>query len=137
MVQVLRRGGWVFYLGEDYQELDPHKCGKWMYFFADLNRAEDLCRIAVEEGVVVESKHTDALNGVCCFYLNGDNAKSHRRTLEFFLAHDMIRKTKAGKYFNISFKYDDQTLSGEYGRDFRGQIKLNQFMDLETGAWLI
>lgn len=136
MMQVVRQGGWIYYLGEGYEGLNPHKCGKWMYFFGDRERAAELCRAAVEEEVVVESKHSDAPTGVSCFYMNGDDMEAHRRTIEFFIKNDMIRRTKAGKLYNISFKYDDQTRAGEYGGAFEGQIKLAQLMNLETGEWL-
>ena len=135
-MKVIRQGGWVFYLVDGYQNLDPHRCGKWMYFFNDESRAAELCQSAVNDAIVVEAKHSDAPNGVCCFYLNGDDNEGHRRTIEFFIDHGMIRKTKAGKLYNISFKFDDQTRAGEYGDDYEGQIKLSQLMNLETGEWL-
>ena len=136
MTKVVRLGGWVFYLGEEYEGLNPRKCGKWMYFFANRDRAAELCKAAVDEGVVAESKHSDAPNGVCCFYLNGDDMLAHRRVIEFFLENDMIRRTKAGRLYNISFKYDDQTRAGEYGDAYEGQIKLAQLIDLKTGEWI-
>ena len=46
--------------------------------------------------------------------------------------NDLIRKTKAGKYYNISFKFDDQTRAGEYGSDFEGKIKLEAFYRLSN-----
>ena len=49
------------------------------------------------------------------------------------IQNDLIRKTKSGRYYNNSFKFDDQTRAGEYGADFEGKIKLNEFIDLETG----
>ena len=52
---------------------------------------------------------------------------------------DYIRgslKTKTGRLYNISFKFDDQTRAGEYGADFKGAIKLAQFIDLNTGEWI-
>ena len=49
----------------------------------------------------------------------------------------MIRRTKSGKLFNISFKLDDQTRAGAYGDDFKAELKLESLMDLKTGEWLI
>ena len=49
---------------------------------------------------------------------------------------NLIRKTKTGKYYNISFKLDRQTEAGEYGDDYKGTIKLSDFIDLTTGEWL-
>lgn len=131
----VRLGGWVFYVGENHESLEEHKCGKWMYFFGDESYADEMCRKAVENEVCVEAKHSDAVEGVCCFYLNGDDISAHKRVIQFFIDNNLIRKTKAGKLYNISFKFDDQTRAGEYGGDFKGEIKLEQFIDLQSGEW--
>lgn len=128
-------GGWVFYVGEDATSLGD-KCGKWMYFFNDRTFAENICRQAVEQGVVVESKHSDKNDGVCCFYLNGDDAEAHKKVIQFFLDNGLIRKKKDGSLYDISFKYDTQTKAGEYGEEFESNIKLDQFVDLKTGEML-
>lgn len=139
---IMRMPGWVFYRDNDAEKLNSDKCGKWMYFFEgkDIEFAENICKEAVETGVVVVSKHTDiertgTPTGVCCFYLNGDDNEAHKRTIQFFLDHNLIRKTKKGKLYNISFKYDEQTQAGEYGKDFESEIKLDSFLNLETYEW--
>lgn len=53
------------------------------------------------------------------------------------LENNLIRRTKTGRLYNISFKFDDQTLAGEYGSDFEGKIKLEQFVDLNTGEFIV
>ena len=137
MIKTIRQFGWVYYLDEEKSKsLDSDRCGKWMYFFSDVKRAAELCMEAVEKGVVAESKHSDEPEGVCCFYLNGDDQDAHKSVLRFFLEHDLIRKTKKGKLYNISFKYDNQTRNGEYGDSFQAEIKLDQFLNLETGEWI-
>lgn len=51
------------------------------------------------------------------------------------LDNGLIRKTKSGKLYSISFKYDSQTYAGKYkGCGFTGEIKLADFVDLETGG---
>ena len=50
--------------------------------------------------------------------------------------NQLIRKTKKGRYYNMSFKFDDQTRAGEYGDNFEGKIKLEDFIDLDTGEWI-
>lgn len=133
----VKQFGWVYYLQEDAPKvLDKHKCGKWMYFFENKEFAAEMCRNAVESGVVKESKHSDAESGVSCFYLNGDDIETHKKVIQFFMDNNLIRKTKVGKLYNISFKFDDQTRAGEYGADFKGEIKLEQFLNLTTGEWL-
>ena len=99
---------WVFYLQDEEVRLDSDKCGKWMYFFNDKTFAASICQKAVKGGVVQEA---------------------------FMLENNLIQKTKAGKLFNISFKLDDQTRAGEYGADFKSEIKLADFIDLYTGEW--
>ena len=89
----------------------------------------------MDEKIVVETKHTNAEKGVACFYVNGDEIDSHKKVIEFFLANKLIKTTKAGKLYNISFKYDRQTREGQYGENFAGEIKLEQFIDLSTGKW--
>lgn len=56
--------------------------------------------------------------------------------IQFMMGNKLIKKTKTGKFYNISFKFDDQTRAGEYGADFEGKIKLEQFIDLYTGEWI-
>lgn len=138
-------GGWVWYTNEDTihkESLDPKKCGKWMWFFDDALAGEEhqsnhILTKAIEEDVVVKCKHTDKSDGVACFYLNGDDTIRHKKCIQFFMDNDLIRKTKSGKYYNITFKYDNQTRAGEYNANsnFESQLKLDQFLNLETGKF--
>lgn len=130
-------GGWVFYLSPDHAEIDRDKCGKWMYYFGDKEKAERVCEKAINEGVVKECKHSDKETGVACFYLNGDDVEGHKKVIQFFIDNDLIRRTKTGKLYNISFKFDKQTNNGEYGKDFEGIIKLEEFIDLNTRKWKV
>lgn len=140
---------WTFYVA-DVVAFDEDKVGKWMYFFqadSDLDRVDKLCSNAVELGIVQESKHTNfdfmgmnpfAKNkgsGVCCFYLNCDDMEGHKRVIQYFIENNMIPKTKTGRFYNNAFKLDTQTRAGQYGTDFKGTIKLEQFIDLNTGEW--
>lgn len=129
-------GGWIFYFGGEEQRLDKYKCGKWMYFFNNKEFAAHICEEAIVQNICAETKHTDAEEGVCCFYLNCDDTKAHKRVIKYFLENGLIRKTKTGKLYNISFKLDDQTRAGEYGTDFHTEIKLEQFVNLNTGEFV-
>ena len=128
---------WVYYIDEtkayDFAE---HKVGKWMFFFKDKDFADRVTKLAVEEGAVVRAKRSNAPTGVCCFYLNCDDDVRHHKVLSFFLEQGLIPKTKSGRLYNISFKLDDQTLAGEYGLDFHSDIKLSNFVNLDTGKFL-
>lgn len=68
--------------------------------------------------------------------MNGDDIENHERVIQFMMDNDLSRKTKTGKYYNNSFKFYDQTRAGEYGADFEGKIKLDEFIDLKTGRWI-
>ena len=138
---MIRQFGWFWFLSGKEKLLVPDKCGKWMYFFDNQEFAQKICQKAIDEGVCYECKCTDMEltgqpTGVICFYLNGDDIENHKRVIQFMMANDLIRKTKAGKYYNNSFKFDDQTRAGEYGADFEGKIKLEQFINLQTGEWI-
>lgn len=134
---------WVRYFIKD-KNFEEIKVGKWMYFFKkdELLRADELCRKAIEQNVVSSCKHThfdvfgELETGVCCFYLHFDDNEGHKKVLKYFIDNNMIPKTKAGKYHNISFKKDEQTLSREYGDAYYSEIKLEQFIDLFTGKWI-
>ncbi len=134
-MNIIVQNGWIFYLGDNVHLLENDKCGKWMYFFDNKDFVSKLCRKAIENGVVVESKHSDAETGVSCFYLNGNDIDGHKKVIQFFLDNNLIKRTKGGKLYNISFKFDNQTRAGEYGEDFVAEIKLEQFLDLTTGEW--
>lgn len=129
-------GGWIFYLSGKEKSLDKHKCGKWMHFFNDKEFATHICEEVIVKGICTESKHTDADEGVCCFYLNCDDIEGHKRVIKYFIENDLIRKTKTGKLYNISFKLDDQTRAGEYGTDYHSEVKLEQFVNLNTGEFI-
>ena len=142
-MQIFDSGCWIFYI-QGKPKFDDNKIGKWMHFFEDkdYDRVSELCRNTVEDGVVLEAKHSDGNNkgtyenNVACFYLECDDMERHKKVIRFFLDNDMIRKTETGKLHNISFKLDNQTYAGEYGENYHGHIKLEQFLDLQTGNWL-
>lgn len=136
-MKVLKNAAWVFYIGDDAKELKLDKCGKWMYFFSNIDFAAEVCKKSVKQGVVREAKHSNAESGVCCFYLNCEEIENHKKIISFFLENGLIKKTKAGKYYNISFKKDKQTISVEYGDKFNAELKLSDFLDLNTGEWII
>lgn len=128
--------GWVFYIGEDVNKLDAMKCGKWMYFFNDIAHASEICKKAVMENACAEVKHSYSNEGVCCFYVNRDDVETHKKVISFFLKNNLIKRTKTGKLYNISFKLNSQTSDGEYGSSYNGEIKLDQFVNLKTGEWI-
>lgn len=134
-MRVIKNPAWVYYLADTDPHFDEIKVGKWMYFFGDRQSVEKICREAIEQNIVEECKHSNADNGVYCFYLDDDDIDGPKRVIDFFIKNDLIRRTKKGK-LNISFKHDTQTLAGEYGDDYYSDIKLEEFVNLETGEWI-
>ncbi len=133
--------GWKYFVDESrYGKFDPAKVGKWMFFYKSQSAHEfaaEKCREAVERGVICESKVSDnPIEGVSCFYLNCDDMDGHKGVIQFFLDNNMISRTKNGRLYNISFKLDRQTINGEYGQNFKPVIKLDEFIDLNSGKWL-
>ena len=138
---MIRKYGWYWFLTIRAESIDEDRCGKWMYFFDDQQFALDICQKAVDEDACAECKCSDMeltgeSTGVICFYLNGDDKEAHKKVIAFMLKNNLIKKTKTGKYYNISFKFDNQTRAGEYGADFEGKIKLEEFINLNTGEWI-
>lgn len=136
-MKTLTIGPWIYYVSDEYKPLSKEKCGKWMYFFENRKFVENICKKAIEEKAIIEAKHSADETGVACFYLNSDDVPGHKKIIEFFLTNNLIRQTKTGKLYNISYKLDKQTRNGEYGEDFKAEIKLDQFVDLITREWKI
>lgn len=139
---MFRFGGWYWYSSEKEKLLEKDKCGKWMCFFTDQKFAMDICEKAIAENACYSCKCRDleltgVKEGVICFYLNCDDKENHHRIIQFMLDNNLIRKTKTGKLYNNSFKLDSQTRTGEYGTEFTGVIRLADFIDLNTGKWVV
>jgi len=135
-MKIIRYGGWIF-LSNEIHNLDNNKCGKWMYFFDNKKFIAQMCKKAIEHNAITECKFSDKDEGVACFYLNYDDIDAHKRILNFMIENNLIKKTKAGKYYNMSFKLNSQTRNMEYGSNYSSDIKLSNFIDLESGKWII
>jgi len=131
---------WKYFLSDEEPDYDQDRVGKWMFFYkggSERKYLEERCIEAISLGIVEEAKIAqNKIEGVACFYLESDDTVVHLAAIEFFLINDMIQKTRTGKLYNISFKLDSQTRAGQYGKAFESGIKLEQFVDLETGEWV-
>lgn len=135
-------GGWYWFISDIIKIPEASKSGKWMYFFADQKYAKKMCKKAIEENICIICKCTNMEEtgfptGVVCFYCDYDDIEAHKRILKFMIDEDLIRKTKKGNLYNISYKFDEQTRNGEYGDNFQGELKLSHFVDLKTGNFII
>lgn len=135
-MKTMELGPWIFYLGDNIG-IDRNKCGKWMYFFDNKEFVSKICENAIKMNIVNEAKHNNEEKGVSCFYLNVDDIEGHKKVISYFMENNLIQRTKSGKLYNISFKLDNQTRAGEYGSEFKSDIKLEKFINLETGEWIL
>ena len=149
-MKVLDMGKWIHYISDDYYEFlecyigeigrapyDP-EIGKWLIFCGQLEHAERICSLAVENCGVREAKHSADFstgNGVCCFYMDADDISTNKKFLSYFKDNNLLPKTKKGLYVNLAFKFDIETKNGLYGEDFTGSIHLKDYLDLESGEW--
>ena len=134
-MKIVENFQWVYYITDTTQFI-PEKVGKWMYFFNNKDFVSKVCEEAVYKSIVSESKHNNAETGVACFYLNYDDIDSHRKIISYFIKNNLIQRTKTGRFYDISFKLDEQTRVGEYGEQFHSNIKLSKFINLDTGEWI-
>ena len=81
---------WIWFIDKErIHDIEPAQCGKWMFFFSPFKtaRMDDIVGTAVLNGVVAEAKYSNPetliaagqKNGVCCFYLNGNDRKAIKR----------------------------------------------------------
>lgn len=97
-------------LSGEFKAGDADDNGKWMHRFTPdkFDEVEALCQEAIEGGYAFEAKLVRAElaqaqgYGVACFYCKAERAEM-RKLLEWMIAHDLVQKTKAGKWFNIRF----------------------------------
>lgn len=129
--------GWLYFINEndnEYMQKYGDSVGKWMWFFNNLEQASYHCSLAVANDVVTQSKCTypTIANGVCCLYCGLFDFDRHIKILQFLLNNNLIRKTKNGRLYNISFKSDFETRKKRYGKAFIPSLKLSYFIDLDT-----
>lgn len=128
---------WDFYTNNAMHYV-PNECGKWMVFFEfkDMPAIAKHCESIVLESICGTTKLSNVPNdkntGVACFYLNISDKEAHKKLIKYMIDNDLIPRTKKGRLYNIGFKLDDQTRSGQYGTDFKPTLKLAEIVDLDT-----
>ena len=73
---------------------------------------------------------------VCLLHCNSKDRNAMKDILKYLMATNKIPKTKAGKLYNISYKFNAQSQAGLTGDKFVALIKLEDFVDLYTGEFL-
>ncbi len=109
----------MYYVNEaEAKKFDDSKVGKWMYFFKDNDFAAKICEKAVADGVVAEAKHSNAPDGVCCFYLHFDDKEAHKRCITYFLKTVLSEKLRLESYTISRLSSMIRHVKGEYGDGF-------------------
>lgn len=81
---------------------------------------------------LVKYPSTPKRSCVLCLYTTSD--KNEMANLcKFMIDNGIIRKTSNGEYKNLSYKKEEQTKNDKYGDKFNADIKLSDFINLETG----
>ena len=142
---IRKMGGCCWYGTNTFRETD--NVGKFMTFVQDdiSNEMQELILKAIKQGVTPLVKHTDpdmlAFNSyardgsLAIIWYSTDDENALKGLAKFLIDNGLVSKTKAGKYYNISFKYDKQTRNGEYGEQFKPSISLKDLMDLNSGEF--
>ncbi|QKY71243.1 MULTISPECIES: hypothetical protein [Lentibacillus] len=148
-----RVGGWCYYginITQNPAFKETDNVGKFMTFGkGDIsNETQKIILKAINQGITPLIKHPDpdlqdfnpysiddSKDDWVIIWYSTDEEKPLKGLAKFLIDHGLVRKTKNGKYYNISFKYDKQTQKGEYGEQFRPSISLNNLMDLNTGQF--
>lgn len=138
---------WVWYASPDYR-IKP-TVGKFITF-GEGDISSDLQQLilnAIKHNITPLVKHTniesdfknshakDDNSWVICWYCN-DDINSLKLLGKYLVDNNLVPRTKTGKLYNISFKYDKQTRNAEYGDSFTAKITLNDLLDLYTGELL-
>lgn len=134
-MEIKRIDRWTYYLGKGYEDLEYEPCvGKWL-IFTKQEKAREMCEKAISRRAVVEAKHSDDENAVCCFYIVEDDIKGHEKFLKFCLENDYLPKNKNGTYTNIAIKLDFETELNNHGIISSPSTHLSNYIDLKTGEW--
>lgn len=132
---------WDFYTNNSMHYV-AHESGKWMVFFEfeDMPAIAKHCENIVLGNICGTTKLSNVPNdkntGVACFYLNISDKEAHKKLIKYMIDNDLIPRTQNGRLYNIGFKLDNQTRSGQYGSDFIPTLKLADLVDLNTDKFI-
>ncbi|GGD28935.1 hypothetical protein [Pontibacillus salipaludis] len=145
-----KTGGWCYYgtntiQSPAFEETD--NIGKFMTFgHGDISyEMQELILKAIKQDITPLIKHTDLdmthLNphskdgSWVVIWYSTDEEQALKGLAKFLIDHELVPKTKSGRYYNISFKYDQQTRNDEYGENFKSSISMGDIIDLNTGKF--
>lgn len=121
---------------------DFHQYDGFWQIYAQNEFTEELVQYlvdAIEHGTL-DSGRVDTSyqreSTVCLLHCNSKDHEAMRTLLKYMIETNKVPKTKAGKLYNISYKFNAQSQAGLTGDKFVALIKLEDFVDLHTGEFL-
>lgn len=125
----------VYYCIDKRPVFDSGKTGAWMYTYTSVGKADQVCRAAIENGIVQQCMHPDCPVGTAVFLVDYDDYDTHRRILQFFIDNKLIPTDKAEGYLDIPFYIIVPSESIESGMNFTAFLRLSDFVDIRTGEF--
>mgnify|MGYP001742377701 FL=1 len=89
---------------------------------------------ALESGRVDTSYQRDTT--VCLLHCLSTDRNMMKRVLRYMIDTNKVQKTKSGRLYNISYKFNAQSQASLTGDKFVALIKLEDYVDLHTGKFL-
>ena len=98
---------------EAEQKLEEKSKGAWKINVSDYERAKKICMEIVEEGVVLEAKHTNKavfdMQGFCsCYFFdNYEEKKIHARILTYLIQKGLISNNPCRRNEEVRYEMND------------------------------
>ena len=104
-----------YYLNKEEaeQKLKEESKGAWKISISDYEKAKKICMEMVEEGIVLEAKHTNkavfAMQGFCsCYFFdNYDDKIMHARILTYLIQKGLVSKNPCRRNEEVKYEMND------------------------------
>ncbi len=123
--------GWYWFTQYELEE-----DGKWIVTVKDIHSALSICVYFHSRGINCKCSTENETYMIICIYSDSSNIELNKVILRHLFTLGAIPKNKDGRYKNISFKFDEQTSSKEYGTDFHARITLEDYVNRYTGEFI-
>lgn len=113
-----------YYLNKEEaeQKLKEESKGAWKISVSDYEKAKKICMKMVEEGVVLEAKHTNKavfdMQGFCsCYFFdNYDNTIMHARILTYLIQKGLVSKNPCRRNEEVKYEMNDMAQDKFFAR---------------------
>lgn len=124
-------GKWIYpYMYYNYDHIDEIICNIVDNTLCDVAKFLDCLEIALAEN--------GTCSGIACLYCDFLNIEQHISIITYLRDNNLLPRTARGKYINMAYKLDYQTIKSQYSKNhnFIATLKLSDFIDLYTGKYL-